>query len=581
MENDGIHYGTNLRYTSVKSTVGVLADSVGSGKSYVMLALITANKYPRTSFNRVNVYGQNKLYVEYSHNRGHRCNVNIIVCSFGLVNQWVSYISNFGSSEMYTYYVINRKSNMDGFKELEFNEDCPTIIVVASSMYYLLAEYLGNRNISVTRVIFDEADSAQTPKAGGIQAMYYWLMTASYNNILNPINSYDNTMHTGITKNTFLRNIFCDLQKTLPYIDKMNLLSRLVVKNNDEFVKRSFMLPTPRARYILCSDPIAAMLNGVTQNNAIIRAINAGDMETAIGVLDKSNKGSEAHIMELVMSDLEKDLHNCVQTVQYTEQLIMSNEEHKRERLNQLRRDEEQIRNKIELLTNRIKESTHCLICYTEPCMRSITKCCKNTFCFECICKWLSYKNVCPLCKATINPTDDLMVLTNDSDHDDSEEDSSVEQMLNKYDTLASLLSHIKQSNPNAKILIFSEYDRTFDRIANIIEVKLKLKYGMLKGPGLMKNMDKYRKTGSHSLDILMINSSAYGSGMNLENTTDVILFHHFNKQIEHQVIGRAQRPGRSNSLNVWYLLNESEKDQFKNELNSNIEPFSLTHSFS
>ena len=580
MENHGVYVGNSARYTSVKSTVGVLADSVGSGKSYVMLALIAANESPQTNFNRVNVYGQNKLYVEYAQGRRERWNVNVLVCSFGLIDQWVSYINAFGSSEIYTYFVINRKTNMEEFKKRPLDHNKPTIVLVASSMYHLLAEYLEMTNVSVTRVIFDEADTAPTPKAIPIQSMFYWLVTASYKNVLYPVQSYDNRMHTGILKNTFLRNIFLDLVKALPYVDKQNILSRIVVKNNDEFVKMSYMLPSIQARYIICRDPIAEMLNGVTHNSMIIRAINAGDIESAINILDKNNKGDENHIMDLVMSDLKKDLHNCVQTIQYTEQIIMTNADHKQERLNQLRRDEEKIKEKIELLTNRIKESTYCLICYSEPQTRSITKCCQNTFCFECIGKWLGYRSVCPLCKATIDPTDDLMLVTHNHEEDDGSEngdETTVPKKMSKFDTLSKLLMTIKNGNAGAKILIFSEYDRTFDKIASILD-KLHLKHGMLKGPGLMKNMERFKRRGnSNHLDVLMINSTAYGSGMNLENSTDVILFHNFNQQIENQVIGRAQRPGRRTPLNVWYLFNESEKENFRSELNSNIEAFSFS----
>ena len=36
-------------------------------------------------------------------------------------------------------------------------------------------------------------------------------------------------------------------------------------------------------------------------------------------------------------------------------------------------------------------------------------------------------------------------------------------------------------------------------------------------------------------------------------------MFHKFDANIENQVIGRAQRFGRKNPLNIHYLLNENE----------------------
>jgi SNF2 family DNA or RNA helicase len=61
------------------------------------------------------------------------------------------------------------------------------------------------------------------------------------------------------------------------------------------------------------------------------------------------------------------------------------------------------------------------------------------------------------------------------------------------------------------------------------------------------------------SIQVLLVNTMSYGSGLNLENTTDIVMFHKFDTEIEKQVIGRAQRYGRSESLNVWYLLYENE----------------------
>lgn len=598
MENVGLYIPYGTRYALSKSKIGVLGDKVGSGKSYVMLALMAANPTPEVAFNRVNVYGDDKLYVEYRRPERNPIEMNVIVCSFGLVDQWKTYVRSFFSkATCMRLCVISRKSHVDEFKKLRWGMvrsddvsaadtaaelDAPNIVIVASSMYYLLTQILEERNACVTRVVFDEADSAVTPKAYPIVANYYWLMTASWKNIINPIYAYNvNSIHTGIVKNTFLRNIFLNFLRMLPFVDKVNLLGGMVVKNTDEFVMQSFMLPAYRENFIQCKDPIADMLNGITQNALVLRAINAGDMETAVGLLDKNNKGDENHITDLVMVDLKKDLHNVVQTIQYVEQLIVVNAESRRERLEQLRRDEERLRTRIQLLTDRIRASSDCLVCFSAPVKRTITKCCHNTFCFECICKWLNVRSSCPLCRERITITDDLMMITDDGNGDgvsyeDGDEGLSP-RVMSKFDTLAKLLGHIRKENAKAKILVFSEFDRTFVKIEHVIRT-MGLRYGMLKGPGLMKNLERFKADtqGTDSLDILMINSTAYGSGMNLENSTDVVLFHHSNKQIESQVIGRAQRPGRTSHLNVWHLVNDTERASLERDLNTRIEMFSF-----
>ena len=54
---------------------------------------------------------------------------------------------------------------------------------------------------------------------------------------------------------------------------------------------------------------------------------------------------------------------------------------------------------------------------------------------------------------------------------------------------------------------------------------------------------------------VLMLNATNYGSGLNLQMATDIIIYHEMNKELETQIIGRAQRIGRTEPLNVYYLL--------------------------
>ncbi len=64
-------------------------------------------------------------------------------------------------------------------------------------------------------------------------------------------------------------------------------------------------------------------------------------------------------------------------------------------------------------------------------------------------------------------------------------------------------------------------------------------------------------KTGSKN--VLLLNSKLEGAGMNLENTTHLVFMHATEPRLVEQVMGRAQRHGRTASLNVIHLLNDSE----------------------
>ena len=45
----------------------------------------------------------------------------------------------------------------------------------------------------------------------------------------------------------------------------------------------------------------------------------------------------------------------------------------------------------------------------------------------------------------------------------------------------------------------------------------------------------------------------------NLENSSDIVLYHSMNKDTTTQIIGRGQRPGRTEELTVWNLCYDNE----------------------
>ena len=70
----------------------------------------------------------------------------------------------------------------------------------------------------------------------------------------------------------------------------------------------------------------------------------------------------------------------------------------------------------------------------------------------------------------------------------------------------------------------------------------------------------RHENTETGEVKILMLNAEHFGAGLNLQMTTDIIIYHKFrNDNLRTQVIGRAQRPGRSNTLNVKYLKYDCE----------------------
>jgi SNF2 family DNA or RNA helicase len=152
------------------------------------------------------------------------------------------------------------------------------------------------------------------------------------------------------------------------------------------------------------------------------------------------------------------------------------------------------------------------------------------------------------------NIVDTQASCSTDEEQEDELDPTKPNKKNDKYQNLEVIL---KNAKPDAKLLLFSAYDNTFYNVVPILR-NLQISFEYLKGNGNQINccLERYK---NGTTKVLLVNSRAFGSGLNLENTSDIIMFHKFDTEIEKQVIGRAHRLGRSEPLNVYYLLYENE----------------------
>lgn len=193
-------------------------------------------------------------------------------------------------------------------------------------------------------------------------------------------------------------------------------------------------------------------------------------------------------------------------------------------------------------------ENMQCSICLNDISNRTILNCCKNCFCFECIMKWYIVKHECPLCKTEIKFNDFTIIQKSIISENKTK---NVKQT--KIETLITLLDKIDQK----KVLIFASYIDTYNKIVDELN-KYNIHHSFLKGSmfQLNKIITSYKEG---NLNVLLLHANKHGCGINLENTTDIIMFDQFNKSLNSQVINKALIIGRKKPLNVWYLVYENE----------------------
>jgi SNF2 family DNA or RNA helicase len=132
------------------------------------------------------------------------------------------------------------------------------------------------------------------------------------------------------------------------------------------------------------------------------------------------------------------------------------------------------------------------------------------------------------------------------------ETQKEAEKVVEKIKTKQETVVEIIEKNPDGKFIIFSNHCSTWGNIISTLE-KYNISYCEIKGQ--ISRREKYKKDFINgNIKVLFLNSRHNGSGMNLQETTDIIFYHKLSEIMETQTIGRANRIGRTKSLTVHYL---------------------------
>ena len=537
----------------MRSRLGVIGDKVGAGKSYVALSLMLS-PLP-------DIYNSDRDVLNFANNtvqigRRHKQRLvdsSLLVIPHNLVRQWQDYIEAYVPPGTRTL-MVGRTRVLENLDDIN-NYD---IVVVTNTLYASIAKL--SDGVRWKRIVFDEVDSIKIINCTFIDSCTYWFVTASYNNVIHPLgktmldratNRYVE-MASGMRMSGFVRNLFNELHKVL---EPPHTLSTLIVKNKDAFVDLSANLP-PLSNHIIkcCQSREINILHGLV-DHTIIQRLNANDVRGALSYISPVRRQTESNIIATLIESLDRKARNISVKIEYHRSLDYDDPALRDAETARLDVKRKAIMSSISAIQERISSSGTCPICYDDIDQKCIVPCCQNAFCIRCITRWLSQTDKCPLCKGN-SSIRDMFVVSAEADVVQSSSSCTAAPVLkSKIDNLAELVNRFKEGG--RKVIIFSAYDNTFNVVVPIL-IRENVTYECLNGTGAHISLVT-RRYKEANLNVLLANACNFGSGLNLENTTDIIMFHRFDSEVERQVIGRAQRPGRTLPLNVWYLLNENE----------------------
>ena len=491
--------------------VGVLKDPPGSGKSFPLLALMLYEKRQ---------CGKTQ---------------NLLVIPHNIHKQWLKYIADF-SDELQAmslmYYGDITSLFYDARALFEYD-----ILITTSTFYPMIASTVRDIGAFFNRVVLDEIDSISFFTDVAIPSQVVWLVSASAEMTKSGVYA-EYAKKNGIT---------CD----------------------PLFIKRSINLPPPLTEHHTCFNEHVKILQQNILDETQLKAVYAVDFTIfKFHYLRNEDAINDAkHLLSAKFRDDALALHSTIDSLAslekgakyqtYLPQFLAQKVEMK-DRL-------QAVVEKILALTGRQK----CAMCLEDFASKHVRKeqtesgsiatlvterkrgkCshCKTLFCLHCWDTWCKRTPRCPKC-------------SNEVTIDEIEEDiSPIEPIAeptglkDKMDTFEDILAKEIQRK-DFRILIFSDMTGTFIKVQDILK-KHKLVSATIEGNqyDMDRAMNDY-KNGKRP--ILFVESQSFASGMNMEMTTAVIIMHKSDR--EQQMVGRAQRLGRTERLHVHHLVYPNE----------------------
>jgi len=519
----------------IESKISIFADITGYGKTLSIIGLIMRDKmkWLQTGEEKDFVFCDIEtlsggLVIKRKYNSSRKINTNLVLVGHSIIKQWEKELSQ--SSLKYISIISKKLIETTNIKKYD-------VILITNTMYNKFTKR--HPNVVWKRFIFDEPGHLRVSAMNKINCGFMWLVTATPYSIL--------THHKKV-RQSFMYNIVGQYDFSL----FENIFMRhLCVKNDKEFIEHSFKMPVPNHIYHKCYQPILKTIGNMV-NDKISQMISAGDI---LGAIKALGGDKPQNIIELIKSRKAKELEEIQEKIRVYKLGVAEDEDS--ERAKKKEREwidrENVIYKQLDGLEDRYKTilESDCNICYEKLKKPVMEPYCQNIFCAECMLKWLKLKKTCPLCRNNTDPKELIFAKTSrEYEEEAKHEDESKEEIIpTKENTVVEIIS----KNPKNKYIIFSMWNGTFNKIRNIL-TNNDIEYIEIKGSvdKRKRHLDKFR---NGNIPVIFLNADNNGYGLNLQDVSDIIIYHEMNVDTTNQILGRVNRIGRTTPVNVHHLI--------------------------
>lgn len=551
---------------------GVLSDLPGAGKTYVVLSLLWFIK---------------QYYIKFEIPPKERL-CSLICVPQNILSQWADAIQKYSPDFKYKVFTdYNDMLLLNYSTDVLFEYD---LLLTIPLYYHNISTTFTKMNYSFNRVFFDEIDSISNLLKTPLNAEFVWFISASFNP--------DFTGDYKIVKD----DLPFHTAKCLPDFIHKNFV--LPEPNYTECIIHNYLIDDWLPEFIL--KPIIHNLNGLSYENSY--SLTTGSSKSIVQgyILINKRANNEREFMRFLIEDYKQVLKQHPDIIKFMVEQIkalemkMPIDDITRQNIEQLKHDFNIRRNQLLQSANNTKkiyaklnDESLCSLCYQFMYPNKYTApCCKESICQTCFEKWNTHQNSCLLCFTPYVFKSNLQLVENEKNFEYKE---NIDKMKNerRYKVMDKIKQferfHVqtnrekyiqkfqmensskieeverwiqKNMNPYKRVIIYSDYAHCFNLLENLF-VKYRYQCLQLDG-GTATDIDICLQNYKEGKGQVLFMSSDYaGYGMNLEFTTDILFMNKIEYLREKQIIGRAQRPGRLDTLQVYYFFYMNEYESF------------------
>jgi hypothetical protein len=499
----------------LEGNIGILGDPPGTGKTYTVLGLICRDKMkwegPAVDLTLQacsNIDGSLRITRKETLMR---IDTTLIVTPLSIFHQWESEIKHTKLS----YKMIKNRAEITDVEQYD-------VVVCTVNMYNdLVVKY---RDFCFKRFIYDEMDSAYIANMETVRAGFLWFVSATFSEVLREINR-SRKMH-------YMKRLFMNILSDF-YSQEM-LLNSITVRSTQ---KLRDLRPAPveyrSVYYDIDHAPVVRHL-GDQMDHELTEAIrHLGGTEEDSNVADVMRRRAHNKVREAEMKVGE---------------YVGRQQEEWRGRLDDARRALSRIEERIEAI-----QLDDCPLCSVTMRSPTLMGCCQNVACGHCVATWIRMNHSCPFCRNT-SPA---LVHLNHHDQPSPSEEKKEIQPPARGDKFSHLV-HI--ATTSRKVLVFAAHSTQFGEISATLRAR-NITYSLVSGSVSQRQaaLDAYIRGPTK---VLILNSRMNGAGLNLQATTDIVLWHSMPTPLTRQIIGRALRYGIDHPLVVHKFFRQEEDGQ-------------------